>query len=522
MGKTKSSQNKIFKTPVVTMLGHVDHGKTSILDAIRGTKVQEGEVGGITQNVRAHSIEHKTKDEKIHKITFIDTPGHEAFSQMRSRGAKITDIVILVVAVDDGVQPQTKEAIKYALEAKVPIIVALNKIDIKGVDKAKVKRDLSSNGVQIEELGGDVLCIETSAKEKKGINELLDSIILISEMNEMYENQPTLGKGTGVILESTKDQSLGHISLCLIKTGEVKTADYVLCENQTQKVRTLKDEYFQDLPLAKAGDAIWIAGFCGEQKVGEIIHFFETEKEAKEAIKEKIPAEINEEATLQEEADPDILAQLLQASSSEEDKISLNVIVKSGNLGTLEVVEDELKKLSTDEIELNIYSSKVGEITKEDILEAKSIGGIVIGFKSKLSKQVTGIAKLEKVLAKNYEIIYELLDEVQDVIISMAEPKEIETEVARAVVKKVFKLSNGKIVGGCQVIKGNVLKGYSVFVERPSLTEKRIGNGKIVVLKHNKQEVKEAQKGSDCGIMIEPQIELEVDDEIVCFKIEKV
>jgi translation initiation factor IF-2 len=527
--KSTKKEYTLERSPVVTMLGHVDHGKTSILDVIRGTKVQVSEEGGITQSVRAHKVKHTTKDGSDYFITFVDTPGHEAFSEMRSRGAKVTDIAVLVVACDDGVQPQTKEAIAFAKEEKVPIVVALNKIDIKGTDKAKVKRDLATEGVQVEELGGDVIIVETSAKKKRGISDLLDAILLTAEMHQIKKNKLKEGIGEAIVLESTLDKSLGAISLCLMKAGEVSVGDWVGWEDKCGRIRAIKDEFFNDLSQAFESDPCWFIGFNTLIPIGVKLTFFKNKQEAKsldqvEEVEEEEPTiEETEDDEEEETLDEEVLSQLLEARQ-DEDIPQLNVIVKAESQGTLEVVKSELEKLSNKETKVNIIEAGTGDITNDDIIKAKEAHGIVLGFRSNLNKNNAKIAQQERVLVRNYQIIYELLDEVEDVMESFKEPEEVEVEVARAQVKKVFELSDGSKVAGCKVIKGTILKGYQCYVERPSVAkedEKRIGDGKITSLKHGKEEVHEAPKGTECGIFIEPQVDVEKDDEIVCYKIEK-
>lgn len=524
MKKTATTKNKynLERPPVITMLGHVDHGKTSILDAIRGTKVQTCEAGGITQNVRAHQIEYKVKKGEKYKITFIDTPGHKAFSQMRSRGAQVTDIVVLVVAVDDGVQPQTKEAIKFAKKAKVPIIVALNKADIKRTDKNKIKRELADSGIQIEKLGGDVMCIETSAKTKKGLDDLLEAILLTTEVNAIKKVKPEKGKAEAVVLESTTDKSLGTISLCLVKSGKIKVRDYVSWNDDFSKIRAIKDESFCNQEEAITSEPVWIAGFTKEIPVGETLYFYskiqETKKEKVKAKKKKVKVKKEE---IEEELGEETLVQLLE-TSKDNSQSELKIILKSESQGTLEVAIKELEKLSTDDTKIIIVDSGTGDITGDDIIKAKDVEGIVIGFKSKIAKKNEKIARIEKVLVRNYEIIYELLEEIAEVIESMRELEEVEVEVARAKTKKVFELTDGSKVAGCKVISGTIVKGYQCYVERPSLKKnKRKGEAKIVSLRCKKEEVKEAEKETECGILMEPQIEIEKNDEIVCFKIEK-
>jgi translation initiation factor IF-2 len=454
-------------------------------------------------------------------VTFVDTPGHEAFSQMRSRGARVTDIAVLVVAVDDGVQPQTKEAISFLKKAKVPTIVAINKIDLEGHDKAKIKRELSNEGVQAEDLGGDVMFVEVSAKKNIGLDKLMETILLVAEMQELKTEKPKEGVAEAVVLESTTDKSQGPISLCIVKSGEIHVGNYVGWEDKCATVRSMKNETFCNQEVARISDPIWISGFRTEIPVGVKLVFFPNLSDIKSTSKlSKKESEKSED--LSEALDEDILSQLLEAKTDNDEAIKLNIVIKSESQGTLEVALKELEKVSNEEVVIKVLYSGTGEITENDILKAKNAKGIVIGFKSKISSKNQKIAKQEKVLVRNYEIIYELIDEVADVVESMIEPEEVEVIIARAKVLKTFELSNGSMIAGCKITKGTILKGYRCYIERSSDKENpRIGEGKIVSIRHKKDEVKEAHKDSECGILIEPQIDLNPDDEIVCFKVEK-
>lgn len=521
--KTPKTEYALKRPPVVTMLGHVDHGKTSLLDAIRDTRVQSGEAGGITQSVRAHLVHYKTKAGEDHKITFIDTPGHEAFSNMRERGAQVTDIVVLVVSAKDGVKPQTKEAIKFAKDSKVPIIVALNKIDIKGAEKAKIKRDLSTAGVQIEELGGDSILVETSATKKTGIEDLLEAILLVAQMSDLKVKRLKDEKAQAVVLESTTDKSMGPMSLCITKAGTVNIGDFMAWDENCGNVRAILDDNFVSKKETSISEPSWIIGFLSELPVGTKVSFYDSKKEFEvKTMEEESKVEESLDEDEGEKLDPEILTQLLQAKK-EEDKTSLNIILKSESQGTLEVVRAELERLSNEETKVNILESGTGEITRDDIITASTSAGIVLGFKSKLSKSNEKIAKQEKVLVRNYEIIYDLITEIDEVITSMTKPVMKETIVAKAEVKKVFELTNGLKVAGLKVTEGTILKGYQCHVNRKAgKKEETIGSGKITSLRYLKEEVKEASKGSECGIMIDPPIDIEKGDTVICFKIEKV
>jgi translation initiation factor IF-2 len=503
-------------------MGHVDHGKTSLLDAIRGTNVQGGEVGGITQNTRAHQIEFKGN-----KITFIDTPGHEAFSSMRSRGAKVTDIVMLVVAIDDGVQPQTKESIKFALEEKVPMIVAMNKIDLPGKNPTKIKQELSNAGLQLEEYGGEVMMTEVSALKKTGIDELLERILLLAEMQELKKEQPQGMKARLFILESLLTQNQGATSLCIVKAGEVSKNDYIVYEDQVKRARTLLDQDQKLIDGGEQGDPIWVIGADKVLTAGTILEVYKTEKEAQAAAK-RYEAK-SEQPTISEvlattpaegtDNNLALLSQMLSTKKETKDIKFLNVVIKADVQGTLEAVAASLQDLNDDFVQVKILDSGTGKITEKDVLTAKNSKGIVIGFQVEMDKHVEAVARKEKVLVRIYQIIYDLLDELGEAMNSLIEPEYQDIEVARAKVKKVFVLTNGQVVAGSLVIKGNIVRGYKVWIERNG---EKIGEGKITQLRQLKEEVKESKKGQECGILIEPKADLLEDDEIVCVKQEKV
>ena len=525
LAKKKEKKFSLNRTIVVAVMGHVDHGKTSLLDAIRGTKVTETEAGGITQNTRAHQVVFKG-----HKITFIDTPGHEAFSEMRSRGARVTDIVLLVVAADDGVQPQTKESIKFALSAKVPVVVAINKIDLPGKNLNKLKQELTSAGLSLDEYGGDVMVNEVSAVKKTGLDELLDSVLLIAELQELKKQTPPEGLlGTAFVLESTLDDKLGPVSLMLTKSGNFKEGNFIVHEKGSAKIRALLDEQQQKLDHAEDGDPIWVIGLNQVLKTGEYVNVVSDEAKAKVLLKnvqtgvadlmEAEKAGLAEKEAAAEPADDlSILAGLLSQAEREKEVKYLNVIIKTNTQGTMEVVQKQLVDLNDEEVQIKVIDTGIGPVSERDISKAKASHGIVIGFQLPLTKRIEQLARKERVLVRNYEVIYELVDEMADALDSMAAPVTEKVEVARALVKEVFVLSNKQRVAGSEVIKGTLLKGYRVFVEREGA---EIGEAKITELRQHKKEVKEVKKGQDCGILLEPNLEVEKGDQIVCFKIEK-
>lgn len=512
----KQTKYNISRTPVVAVMGHVDHGKTSLLDAIRDTSVQDSEVGGITQNTRAHEVEHEGN-----KLTFIDTPGHEAFSGMRSRGADVTDLVLLVVAADDGVKPQTKESIKFAKESGKTILVAINKIDVPGKDVARIKNELAQNDVLVEEYGGDVQVFEISATQKTGLEELLEGILLQVEMLELTETETKLGTADAVVLESTLHNKLGAISLVLIKSGKVSVGDIVVTNTNTSTIRALLDEHHNVVEEGAESMPVWVVGLQDVVSTGDILTFEKDEKKAKKILKDikegEVVVGIEEPEVEEGEIDElGLLASLLAAEQKDEDIKKLNVVIRADTQGTLEVVLNEVKKLNNDEVMVNVLSSGTGNITRKDVLTAKNAGGIVLGFQVIVPTKLTRIVKEEKVLVRVYSVIYELIEELGEAMKGMLEPDEVEEEVARASVKKVFTLTDGSTVSGCVVKSGNILRGYRVWVERG---EYEIGRGKITSLKQLKREVKEVQKGSECGIIIDPNVEVEEGDQIVLYKL---
>lgn len=514
------NENKV-RTPIVAVMGHVDHGKTSFLDAIRGTHVADKEAGGITQNTRAHEV----VTDSGFKITFIDTPGHEAFSNMRSRGAKVTDFVLLIVAADDGVQPQTKQSIEYAKRDNVPIIVAINKIDIKGINLQKIKTELSSYGVVAEEYGGDTLFFEISAKERIGLKELLDGIQLLSEVQELKAKQVKVGaKAEAFILESSLDKQIGNVALCILKAGSLDTRVLGVTKEGYFKVRSYLDHNQKNIDRVFESQPFWVTGLRTTLPAGDTIYFAENEDKAKELVKELTVEEEERVESAKSDAES-LFAQLLikreEIKQGIEEK-KLNVIVKASTEGTLEAILESLKNIKSEEASINILASATGNVTEYDINRAKLAKGIIVTFQLPTPNKISMYARNEKVLVRNYEVIYEMFDEVSEVLNGMGEPIEEEIEIAKAKVKQVFTLSDGTMVFGSEVIKGLMLKGYRIKILR-SVGEElyELGRGKITSLRIKKDEVKEVKKGLECGVLIDSKVEnVEPGDEIVAFKVE--
>jgi len=504
----KKSQKQIEKPPVVTFMGHVDHGKTSIIDAIRKTQVQLGEPGGITQHVRAHQIVHNKK-----RITIIDTPGHEAFTEMRSRGGQVADIGILVVAADDSVQPQTKEAIEHIQKSKAAMIVAINKIDLPSADVGKVRQDLANSGVMLEGWGGDVPVIEVSAKTGKNIEQLLEMILLVAEMQELKADPD--GGIEGITLESTLDSKVGAVSTALIKKGTLLVGDYVAGEGVVGRVRAMVDGAGNNVEFAGPSDAVSILGIKEVLSVGSLIYSGKTEKEAlKLSIVEEEKKEIEEQVTGGELS----LSDLFLGAQEKTAKKELPIVLKTDVSGTLEAIVEELNKLSDEEVTVNIISSGTGEITEKDVMAAKGSRGIVIGFHVMASDSVMKVAAREKVLIRTYKIIYNLIDEIDDVLTSLLAPVEEEIEIAELEVKQKFILSDGTIVAGCVVRDGACKKGHKCYIMRG---DERMIDSRISSLRILKEEAQEAKKGQECGVILDPQFEVEEGDSLICYRIEK-
>lgn len=509
-------------TPVITVMGHVDHGKTSLLDKIRSTNVASGEAGGITQSVRAHQIIFDSKSGK-QKLTFIDTPGHEAFSKMRSRGARVGNVAVIVVAVNEGVKPQTIEACKFAMEEKLPIIICLTKIDMPSEPENKIFSQLAAGGLLVEEMGGDAVVVRVSSKTGEGIENLLETILMVNEMHPVVQSEiPSNEQAEGLVLESHLDKNLGPVALAILKVGKLTSDKNIFAANNefSSKLRDLIDVDFKPAELLEAGDPIWLVGLEKVLNVGQVVRFFNDEKKAHAevaAIKEA--EEYNK--TLNQDPVAAFAAMFNKNTTAANDtsKKTLNIILRTDSRGSMEVAKHEIEKLADEFAEIKIKDTKEGDITEADIKHAKDMSAIIIGFRSKASDNTMKLAMHEKVLVRNYEIIYEMIEELEGALLGLITPEEEEVEVARAQVKKAFVLTNGQYVAGSVILKGKMIKGYRVFIERNG---EEVGRGKVNEIRILKNEVKEADKGKECGILIEPNIEIHDGDFVVAYKLEKI
>ncbi|UCE39839.1 MAG: translation initiation factor IF-2, partial [Candidatus Aminicenantes bacterium] len=487
-------------------LGHVDHGKTTLLDAIRESNIVGKEHGGITQHIGAYRVLHDNRP-----ITFIDTPGHEAFTQLRARGANVTDIVILVVAADDGVMPQTKEAINHAKAADVPIIVAINKIDKKDVDIEKVKQQLSKEGLLVESWGGDIVSVEISAKEKTQLNELLEMILLLSDMIELKAN-PNI-EAQGIVLEARLDATKGPVATVIILHGTLKQGESFISGKTYGKARALFDENGKLLKSVGLSAPVEVLGFADVPSAGDIFQVIPDPEKAK-----KISQIRNSQIEKKEAPEPEHLTldQLFQKFEEGEVK-ELALIIKADVQGSVEVLTDILPSLSTDEVKIRIVHSSTGNITETDVLLASASNAIILGYNTKATQKILDLAKEEGVEIRSYNVIYQLTKDVKDALTGLLEPIKKEVYLGRAEIKRIFRVPKIGSIAGCLVTDGQITRNAQVRVIRG---EDVVHQGKISSLKHIKENVTEIKKGYECGIGIESFKDIQEGDIIEAFKTE--
>ena len=502
----------IPRPPIITIIGHVDHGKTTLLDVIRKTNVTKEELGGITQSIGAYQVNINNK-----KIVFIDTPGHEAFTTMRARGVKATDIAILVIAADDGVMPQTIEAINHAKAANVPIIVALNKIDKPNANPEKVKKDLSKHDLVSEEWGGETLMVEISALQNKGIRELLEAISLQAEMLELKANPKIPARG--LIIETKLDKRRGIVASVLIRDGSLKVGDYFIAGLTYGKIRNLIDDKGKSIKEAGPSTPVEIIGFSKLPQAGDYFQIVPDEKFAKIIIEER---ENEKRSKIMEESSKVSLEKLfLEMKEGKIDK--LNIILKTDTQGSLDALEEALKKIKVGsqdkEIKIDIIHSGVGNITETDIMLASASEAIIVGFNIRPDSNVQKIAKNEKVEIRLYRIIYDLIDDIKSALQGYLKPKIKERICGQAEVREIFKVPKVGIVAGSYVLNGKIAKKDRVRVIRDG---KLIYEGKVASLKRFKEDVKEVNAGFECGISIENFNDIKLKDIIEFYNFEEV
>lgn len=477
----------VERPPVVTIMGHVDHGKTTLLDYLRKSSVASGEAGGITQAIGAYQVKCKGKD-----ITFIDTPGHEAFTEMRARGASVTDIVIIIVAADDGVKPQTREAIDHAKAAKVPIIVAINKIDKPEANIDKVMTGLVDAGLTPEEWGGDTLVNKISAVTGEGVGELLENILLIAEMQELKANPKRYA--TGAVLESQMDKHMGSVVTLLIQNGTLRLGDPIVVGTASGKVRTLKNDLGQNIVLATPSMPVEITGLSTTPKAGDKFMAFETEKQAKAIAEERSLREKDADTNRTGMTLDDLFGQINEGLKE------INVVLKTDVTGSLEAVRQSLEKIDVEGVKVNIIRASVGAITESDIVLAQASQAIIIGFNVRGSSKVMDLAKEYGVSIKTYDIIYKVVEEMEAAMKGMLEPEFEEQVTGNLEIRQIFKFSKVGLIAGCHVTNGTIKMGENARIIRDGIV---VYHGKIKSLQRGKDNAKEVSKGMDCGLTLE-------------------
>ena len=480
-------EDLIERPPVVTIMGHVDHGKTTLLDTIRKSNVAGGEAGGITQAIGAYSVKCNDK-----LITFIDTPGHAAFTEMRARGASITDIVIIIVAADDGVMPQTKEAIDHAKAAGVPIIVAINKIDKPEANVERIMTALVENGLTPEEWGGDTIVNKISAKTGIGINELLENILLVAEM-EGYKANPNR-YATGAVIESKKDSKVGSTATLLIQNGTLRLGDPIVIGNYFGKVRTLKNDKGQNIVEASPSTPVEVTGISEVPSAGDKFMAFESEKQAKQIAEERTLRSKEKDSNFSGMTLEDLFGQI-QTGIKE-----INVVLKADVNGSLEAVKNALEKIDVEGVRVKVVRGAVGGITESDIVLASASNAIVIGFNVRASGKTIDTAKEYGITIKTYDIIYKVVEEMEAAMKGMLEPVYEEKVTGTLEIRQIFKFSKVGLIAGCHVTSGIVKNNQKARILRDDVV---VYNGSVKTLQHEKDQVKEVKKDMDCGITLE-------------------
>ena len=508
-GPEDSAEELLPRAPIVTVMGHVDHGKTSLLDALRETNVVAKEAGGITQHIGAYQITVANGQ----KITFIDTPGHEAFSEMRARGAQVTDIVVLVVAANDGVMPQTVEAIRHAQAANVPIVVAINKIDLPGADPMRIKTELLQYGIGVEEMGGESLSAEISAKKRINIDKLVDAILLQAEMLDLKANPNRLAQGT--VVEAKMEKGRGSVATLLIQRGTLNIGDIIIAGKEWGRVRAMFNEIGKKVMAATPATPVEVIGMQGTPMAGDSFVVVKDEAQAREVTGYRI----------RKERDAKIVANTKSAMEQMMDKIKsgeskhLSVVIKADVQGSIEAIEGSLKKLSNDEVSVQILHSAVGAISESDVTLAHASDALIIGFNVRANAQARDMAHRDGVDIRYYSIIYTVVDDVKKALEGMLTPELREKILGYAQIRNVFNITGVGKVAGCMITEGMVKRGAKVRLLRDNVV---IHDGNLGQLKRYKDDVKEVKEGFECGMSFENYSDIQVNDSIECYEVEEI
>lgn len=508
--EVREDESKLLhRAPVVTIMGHVDHGKTSLLDAVRETKVTETEAGGITQHIGAYKINLKGKD-----IVFLDTPGHEAFTAMRARGAKVTDIVVLVVAADDGVMPQTVEAINHAKAANVPIVVAVNKIDKPEANQAKVKSELAEHGIISEEWGGHDIFVEVSAKKRIGIEHLLEMILLQAEMMELKANPDREARGT--VIEAKLDRGRGPVATLLVQTGNIKIGDALLSGTQVGKVRALTDDSGKRIQSAGPSTPVEVIGFSEVPSAGDVFTVVADEKRARQIALTRFQKQRSIEIAKAKKLTLDELYTKIKEGQIKE----LNIIIKADVQGSVEAIKDAFEGIVHPEVKVRVIHTSVGGITESDVMLATASNAIIIGFNVRPETKASALAEKEGVDIRLYNVIYEAIGDVRKALEGLLEPTLKEKVLGRAEVRQLFPVSRLGTIAGCYVTDGYIARSCDgIRVLRDNVV---VYEGKLGTLRRFKDDVKEVQTGYECGILIENFNDIKIGDILENFIIEKI
>ena len=498
------------RPPVVTVMGHVDHGKTSLLDAIRQTQVAAGEAGGITQHIGAYQVQHDGKT-----LTFLDTPGHEAFTAMRARGAKVTDVAVIVVAADDGVMPQTVEAIDHARAAEVPILVAVNKIDKEGADPNRVRTELAQQDLNPEEWGGDTVYADVSAKTKDGLDNLLEMILLVTDLEEIGANPNAAA--SGAVVESRLDPGRGPVTGVLVQRGTLRIGDAIVAGPVWGKVRAMLDDKGERVEQATPGTPVEVLGFDGVSEAGEHVQVVENERKAR-ALAQERETRLKTEQLARRAARKVTLEEVFERAREGQLK-ELNIVLKADVSGSLEALEDEIAKLPQEQVPVNVIHAQTGGINESDVMLASASDAVIIGFNVRPLTEARRAAEDEGVDIRTYTVIYKVTEDLRAAMEGLLEPEEVEEAVGQAEVKQTFKASRVGTIAGCLVTDGKVTRAANVRLVRDGTI---IWSGKVGSLRRFKDDVTEVDEGQECGIVLEGFADIKEDDVLEFFEVKQV
>jgi translation initiation factor IF-2 len=498
------------RPPVVTVMGHVDHGKTSLLDAIRSTEVVAGEAGGITQHIGAYQVHHNDKT-----ITFLDTPGHQAFTAMRARGASVTDVAVIVVAADDGVMPQTMEAVDHARAAEVPMLVAVNKIDKPEAQPDRVRTELASHDLNPEEWGGETVYVDVSAKTKEGLDNLLDMIVLVTELEELGANPDA--PATGAVIEAELDPGRGPVTGVLIQRGTLRVGDAVVAGSQWGKVRAMLDHTGERVPEATPGTPVEVLGFDGVTDAGEVVQVVEDEREARTMAAARANR-LKTEALSRRSARKVTLEEVF-AKVQEGDLKELNLVLKADVSGSLEALQDEIAKVPQEQVGINIIHGATGGVNESDVMLASASDAIIIGFNVRPLAEARRLAEAEGVDVRTYEVIYKVTEDLRNAMEGLLEPEEVEEALGQAEIKETFKASKVGRIAGVLVTDGKVVRTAGVRLVREGTI---IWTGKLASLRRFKDNVQEVEEGLECGIVLDGYADVKEGDVLEFFEVKQV